>query len=125
MFERRLKVFLVLLFAMTGVLAIRAAHVQIVQRDHWAAEALKQMTRWRYVPTVRGKILDKDGREVAFDRPCIDACVDFRALTDPPDKGWVRDVAAERLTLSMGDAYKKAARAKRTEMLDAEVVRVM
>lgn len=125
MFERRLKVFLLLLFAMTGVLALRAADVQIVQRDQWAAEALKQMTWEKGIPTVRGKILDATGREVAFDRPCMDACVDFRALTDPPDKSWVRDVAAARLSLAMGDGFKKSARAKRTEMLDAEVVRVM
>lgn len=124
MFERRLKVFLVLLFAMTGVLALRAAHVQIVQREHWRERALAQMTRSKEIPTVRGKILDLKNRPVALDRPCIDACVDFRALTSPPDKAWVRSVAGERLTASLGDAFKKAARAERTRMLDAEVVRV-
>ena len=125
MFERRLKIFLMLLFAVTGVLALRAAHVQIVQREHWREQAVKQMTRFREIPTVRGNIVDFKGKPVAVDRPCIDACVDFRAMTDPPDKEWVRGVAADRLRLAMGDEFSKAARATRTQMLDAEVVRVL
>ena len=124
MFERRLKVFLLILFAMTGVLVLRAAQVQIVQRAHWQARADSHLTSSRLLETVRGKILDVKGRDVAIDRPCIDACVDFRALTTPPNPDWVRRLAAQRLLQSLGDGFKRAARAKRTEMLDAEVARV-
>jgi penicillin-binding protein 2 len=124
MFERRLKIFLMLLFAVTGVLVLRAAQVQVVQREEWREKAAETMKRSRAIETVRGNIVDVKGRVVAMDRPCIDACVDFRALTDPPDEKWVRDVAAERLVTLRGDAYKSLPRAKRVEALNAEVVRV-
>jgi hypothetical protein len=35
MFERRLKLVLFLLFASTGLLVLRAAQLQIVNRGHW------------------------------------------------------------------------------------------
>lgn len=124
MFERRLKIFLLFLFAMTGVLVLRAAHVQIVQSDEWREKAAETMKRVQQTETTRGNILDVHGRVIARDKPCIDACVDFRALTSPPDERWVRDVAAERLRGKLADAYTKAPRAKRGEMLKAEVARV-
>lgn len=113
-----------LLFAMTGVLALRAGHVQIVQREAWRERAAAQMTRSQPIEAERGRILDVKSREVAIDRPCIDACVDFRALTNPPDEKWVRAVAAERLQAALRDAYKQVTGARRTKMLDAESKRV-
>ena len=124
MFERRLKVFLLILFAMTGVLVLRAGHVQIVQKDEWREKAALTMMREQTTETTRGNIRDFHGRVVARDKPCIDACVDFRALSTVPNEKWVRDVAAERLRLRLAEAYTKAPRAEKAEMLRAEVARV-
>ena len=124
MFERRLKIFLMLLFAVTGVLVLRAAQVQVVQREEWREKAALTMMHSRSTETIRGNIVDFKDRIVAMDRPCIDACIDFRALTDPPEPKWVRAVALERLISLRGEAYKSLPRAKRIEALNAEVAQV-
>src|SRR4051794_27071273 len=106
MFERRLKIFLAILVLVTAVLVLRAAQVQVVQKEDWQAKALEQMKRSRQIATIRGSLKDVHGRDIAVDRPCIDVCVDFRALNNPPDEKWVRDTAIERLRNRLRDAYK-------------------
>lgn len=125
MFERRLKIFLALLVLVTVVLVLRAAHVQVWQKDDWQAKAIEVMKRSRPIETVRGRILDVKGRVIALDRPCIDACVDFRALVSPPDPKWVEQVAGERLRARLRDDYKQIPKPKRLEMIKDESQRVV
>lgn len=51
--------------AMGAVLIARAVEVQVVERAAWAAEALAQHEKSRVVPTPRGRILDRNGGELA------------------------------------------------------------
>jgi penicillin-binding protein 2 len=125
MFERRLKIFLALLVVVTAVLVMRAAHVQIWQKADWQAKAEELKKRSRPVETTRGRILDVRGRPIALDRPCQDACVDYRALTSEPDPKWVEAVATERLKQRMREAFTGQTRAKRIEMVKAESQRVV
>src|SRR4051794_8894540 len=122
MFERRLKIFLGLLCAVTFVLVARAAQLQVVQKDRWRKAAAETRKRSQLVETVRGSILDYQGRVLARDEACIDACVDYRALTDPPDENWVRDQAVARLKL--GDESLKAPRSRRNVLVTQETARV-
>ena len=124
MFERRLKIVLLMLSCFIAVLTLRAASVQLLNRDHWKKEASAAMTRARLVDTSRGRILDVKGRVLAEDRPCIDACVEYRALTIEPDSKWVLAVARKRLESQLDDRYKNARSSKRAEMLNFEVERV-
>lgn len=97
MFERRLKILLGVLSLIAAVLVLRAGQVQLVQHSYWRAEATEMMKRWQLVDTTRGTIKDRLGRELAVDVPCIDACVDYRAITEAPDDKWVHDQAEARL----------------------------
>ncbi len=120
MFDRRLKIFLAIVFLFTLVLMTRAAYIQLAQHESWSAIADKSMTKDTYIETVRGKILDFKGRIIAQDVPCIDAMVDYRAIARDPDEKWVRDVAVSRLTRRLGDEYTKSPKAKRIELAKAE-----
>ena len=79
MFERRLKIMLVDV-AMPALLLIgRAAQVQIAGRAHWKHEAAEAMKLSHLIETTRGNVTDRKGRLLAVDKPCIDACLDYRA----------------------------------------------
>jgi penicillin-binding protein 2 len=116
MFERRLKILLMIAAAVVLVLIGRAAQVQVVQRNYWKARAVDALKRPQTIATQRGGIYDFKGRVLATDTPCIDACVDYRALLDPPDKEWVRNRAIDRLKARLGDGWDKLSGRERTDL---------
>lgn len=120
MFERRLKTLLVLFTLISVVLVVRAAVIQIVEKSYWETESSRIMEDQTLIPTSRGRILDYKGREIAIDHPCIDVAVDYRAILFDPDPAWMRRLAIERLKTSHAQFLLKP-RAKRTELIDAEV----
>ncbi len=61
----RRRFLLVSWFLVAGVLIARAVEVQLVERAAWAAEALAQHEKSRVVPPARGRILDRNGGELA------------------------------------------------------------
>ena len=105
MFQRRLKIYLALLLLVGGLLTLRIVQIQWIQRNFWRAQAAELMKRWEPLETTRGAILDRKGRVLAFDAPCIDACVDYRAIVDEPDEDWIRQTAEARLKDRLGDRY--------------------
>ena len=76
-----------MLAALLGM-AGRLAYLQMVRGDEYrqAAADLLQYTERR--PAARGRILDRGGRVLAFDRPTRDFCLDYRFLTE--DARWIR-----------------------------------
>lgn len=120
MFERRLRSLFVLLLAVAAVVLLRAAHVQIINADHWREQAAKNMQRTQLLPTVRGDILDRHGRKLATDEPCIDAAVDYRAIVRDPD--WMRERLRERLRAN--PEYRDADRAGRARITADENARL-
>jgi penicillin-binding protein 2 len=124
MFERRLKLFLAVLVLVTAVLVIRAAQLQVWQREEWGAKAIDINKRSHTTETWRGRILDFNGKPIAVDRPCVDACVDFRALQRPADPNWIKAAAAERLKNRLRDGYKELPKAKRDAAIADETQRV-
>jgi penicillin-binding protein 2 len=120
MFERRLKVFLGFLVLFILLLLARAGQLQVVERERWSIAAEKSRRRCRPIETVRGNIFDIKGRLIATDVPCTDVCIDYRALTDPPDGAWVAAKAAERLRARLGDEFAKKPKKVRSELLAAE-----
>src|SRR5690349_11365173 len=89
-FERRLKIFLAVLFVVTCVLVGRAMQLQVLNRDEYRQQAAMEMTNEELTETIRGKILDRKNQVIAQDMPCINACVDYRAITRDPDPEWLR-----------------------------------
>ncbi len=59
-----------------------------------------------------------------MDEPCIDACVDYRALETPPNDEWVRQAALTRLHAQLGDPYGHSTKKQRKAMLSDEMDRV-
>ncbi|HET6250118.1 MAG TPA: penicillin-binding transpeptidase domain-containing protein [Tepidisphaeraceae bacterium] len=124
MFERRLKIVLILL-AFVGIFVLgRAGQVQIVQREEWRKKAAEAMKLTHLVETTRGPIYDRNGKLLAVDKPCIDACVDYRALTTPPDANWAKQRALDRLKNRLGDQWMKLSGKQRVAMRDAEIAAV-
>ncbi|MGF1634707.1 MAG: penicillin-binding transpeptidase domain-containing protein [Phycisphaerae bacterium] len=96
MFERRLKIVLTFVFCFTAILVLRAGFLQLVQADHWSQLAAETLMQRELVEVKRGRLLDYRGREIAVDVPCIDACVDYRFITDPPDEKFLYGYARSR-----------------------------
>jgi penicillin-binding protein 2 len=95
MFERRLKILLGFIIAVSVVLFGRAVQMQVLQRKDWNDRAAKMMQHVVYTPTQRGRILDRNGHPLAFDAACIDAAVDYRAIS--LNTAWIHDQAESRL----------------------------
>ena len=105
MFERRLKILLMLLMVVSAALALRAAQIQIFARDYWRDRAVALTRRDEFVETERGSILDREGRPLACDAPCVDACVLYPAIPDDPDPQWLANCAISNLKNRFGDKY--------------------
>jgi cell division protein FtsI/penicillin-binding protein 2 len=106
MFERRLKILLFIMLVACGVLAIRAAQIQLLQHDLWRKQATEIMKRGEFIEVTRGTIFDRKGVQLVDDAPCVDACVDYRAITEVPDEQWVQDRATQSLKNSLGDQFR-------------------
>ena len=70
MFNRRAKIMLGILAAMALALVARLIDLQVMQADDLRERAKSKLKRpARQIPTVRGRIFDRDGRILAEDRP--------------------------------------------------------
>src|SRR5687768_2705761 len=122
MFERRLKTFLGILLGVMCILLVRAFHLQVMTRAQWTQAAEDFKKRPALVETTRGRLLDRKGQEIAIDVPCMDVCVDYRAISR--DEKWMREVATTRVKELQPDEYKKANKERRKEMTELEIERV-
>jgi penicillin-binding protein 2 len=121
MFERRVKIFLGILILVIIVLIGRAMQVQVIARNYWRGEAQKAMTAPEFMETSRGSLLDRKGRAIAEDVPCIDACVDFQAIVYDTDPVWLRDMAVKRLRARLADDYSRADSKQRQAWITEEM----
>src|SRR4051794_23736226 len=119
MFERRLKIVLLILLVFISLLGLRAFHLQVITRGNWVREAEDFAKRAVLTETTRGRILDHHGAEIAVDEACMDACVDYRAISG--NQKWIESVAADRLVARLGDGYTKATKKQRLAMVADEV----
>ncbi len=118
--ERRLKRFLLFLVVISIALAARAMQIQIIDGGYWAGRSQGLMQKVIHSDTIRGKILDVKGREIAVDEPCIDACVDFRAITREPEARWLNDQAVGRLRSRLADGFRKLPRLQQRKLIAQE-----
>jgi penicillin-binding protein 2 len=120
MFERRLKVFLGFLVLFTALLLARAGQLQVVEKERWRDVAAASVQRFQPLDTIRGNIYDVKRRLIATDKACTDVCIDYRALTEPPDESWVAARAAERVRARLGDEFGKKSKAARGDLIATE-----
>ena len=120
----RLRILIIcLILGLLGLFA-RAWQVQYLQKDKWTALAQKRLEDVESIETTRGRILDYRGRELAVEAACLDVVVDYRAITNPPDEAWVREIARGRLRTRLGEAYSKAPSDRRGQLLDEQILQV-
>jgi penicillin-binding protein 2 len=119
MFERRLKILLAVMFGLTALLLARAVQVQLAQGADWRQRAADAMRRSMTTETTRGRIVDRNGRELAVDEPCTDAAVDYRAIVR--DEQWIKEVALARLGARPEVDYRRADKARKVRLLEEEM----
>jgi penicillin-binding protein 2 len=120
MFKRRIQLLLGLGLLVLIGLGLRVLQIQVWEHADWTERARAALKRAQLVDTVRGSVFDIKGRQIALDVACIDACVDYRALTDTPDETWIRNEARRRLR-GVTDGLP---RAERTARLASEITQV-
>ena len=82
MFERRLKVLLVILALPTALLVLRLVELQIIHAAAYQRDARQMLIRpARFFPCLRGSITDRHGRPLAYDAPTWDLAVHYGVLT--------------------------------------------
>ena len=132
MFERRLHVLLIVLTIVCCALALRSFSLQVVGQGKWTEIAKDASIDEREIPTVRGRILDVKGRELAVDQPCIDACVQYYAIAASHDTKWAANtdegkwlnaIARGRLRKRL-DNYADLPLSQRKALLAAEATQV-
>ncbi len=85
MYNRRLKIMLAILSAAALAVVVRLIDLQAVQASQFQQRAAEWMRRpSRLIPTVRGRIIDRNGRVLAEDQPRWELRVDYPVL-DPTE----------------------------------------
>lgn len=92
MYKFRIKVFLALAATVVLVMTGRLVHLQVIQADHFRSQAEQMLKTFKILPAGRGRILDRNAKILARNRPCYDFCMDYGLLTldDREYAGWAR-----------------------------------
>lgn len=80
MFQRRLLLIAGAIAVGYALLAAQLYRVTLIQGDRWLASAESALVAERWMPTVRGRILDRKGRVLAADRPAFNVLADYPAI---------------------------------------------
>ena len=89
MFHRRLTLVALVMIAMMFVLAVRLFALTVIDGSARRSLAELRLDQRTFLPTYRGRILDRAGRHLAVDSACYDIAVDYRVIND----AWPRDQA--------------------------------
>ncbi|MCA9299666.1 MAG: hypothetical protein KDA28_11400, partial [Phycisphaerales bacterium] len=89
MFHRRLLMLGACFTIAVVPLGIKVGVLTLVKGDDLRAAAEERLLRRTWIPTHRGRILDRKGRVLAMDRAVYDVRVEFGSITGE----WARDAA--------------------------------
>lgn len=81
MFQRRLVLVATVVVIVTIILVLRLAQLTVVQGMIWQGRAESALVRWSLIHTERGRILDRQGRVLAEDRPSYDLVINYPVIT--------------------------------------------
>ncbi len=113
MFHRRLLLLLALAASGMTVLTGQIVRLTVIQGETHRTEAESRLITQRWMPTVRGRILDRRGRVLAVDRPSFDLAVDYRLITGD----WAYDAAARVARLRHADRWPEMSPVEREERI--------
>ena len=88
MYAKRIKILIALICVAFAGVAWRLWYVQILSGGQYRRAAAKLLEGTERLHTARGRILDRNGKILAYDQPCFDLCLDYRFMAD--DERWIR-----------------------------------
>ena len=96
MFERRLKLLLIILLLPATLLVLRLVQLQVLRAETYRDDARRMLLQpVRFYPCLRGSITDHQGRRLAYDAESWDLCVHYGILDK--DRDYIRALAFSRL----------------------------
>ncbi len=93
MFHRRLLLLLSVTLVAVAVCALQLGRLTIVHGAELRRQAESRLESLVWVPTVRGRILDRKQRVLAQDRPSFDVTVDYRVINGDWAEVWAGETA--------------------------------
>lgn len=117
MFHRRLLLIAGVMFLIVGGLSAQMVRLSVVQSAEHRAEAEARLDRVRFLPTVRGKIIDRKGRVLAEDVPSDDVAVAYSVITG----AWAYDEAAKVARKAAGNAWSQMSPEERDAAIQREL----
>ncbi len=114
MFHRRLLLLIAVMSAGVIMLAVQLGRLTLVQGADLRERAEKKLVTLEWTPTMRGPILDRQGRVLAKDRPSFDVTVDYRVLSGE----WVTKRAAALAKKLHKAQWGKLSPEERKELID-------
>jgi penicillin-binding protein 2 len=88
-FRKRYKWMALVVLMSMGAIIIRLVQLQMIEHEHWVAEADKNITKRIRLPATRGLIRDHTGKLIAQNRPAYDVYMTPQLL----DRGHVDQIA--------------------------------
>lgn len=118
-FHVRLIVLGVLSLLVVTTLVLQMMRLSVAEGASRLARAESRLVRRTFQPTVRGPIVDRDGRPLAVERTGWDFCVDYEVITGE----WQRRQAARSAKQAVGTGWSSLSRSERDAAIDAETPR--
>lgn len=81
MFHRRLLALLGVMVSVLLLLGAQLMRLTLVEGEQWLRDAESRLSQRSYLPTHRGRILDRNGQTLAADRPSYDIAVEYEVIT--------------------------------------------
>lgn len=114
MFRRRVAALAVLAAGAAGALAAQVWRLTATPDSDLRHAAESKLVSRQWLPTVRGRILDRKGRVLACDRPAFDVAVEYRVLSGE----WAVRQAAMGARLLAGPRWSELSPTERQQRID-------
>lgn len=116
--RKRLDIFTLIVLAITLVLSVRLTDIMVFQADEYSDKATQIQERERSIKAPRGIIYDRNGVEIAGNKPVCSISVIHNQITDPET---VIRVLSEKLELSESEVRKKVEKYSSREKIKSNV----
>lgn len=116
--RKRLNVFTLIVMAMVTVLTARLTYIMIFEADKYGEKALEVQERERRIKAPRGVIYDRNGVEIAGNKPVCSISVIHNQITDAET---VIAVLSEKLDMEESEVRKKVEKYSSREKIKSNV----
>lgn len=116
--RKRLDIFTLIVLVITLVLSVRLTDIMVFQADEYSDKATQIQERERSIKAPRGIIYDRNGVEIAGNKPVCSISVIHNQITDPET---VIRVLSEKLELSESEVRKKVEKYSSREKIKSNV----